>query len=84
MVYQLGEEVILNRLMGEDLDPPVRVRVTDHALHERGRLFTYEVVMHAMSRDTGREVKDLKCWVKTEWLAPASIVIHETPENPWD
>jgi hypothetical protein len=84
MTYQLGEEVILQRLMGEDLDPPVRVQVTDHCLHERGRLFQYEVTVDAKSRDTGREVKDLRCWVKADWLAPAHIVIQETPETPWD
>lgn len=84
MAYQLGEEVILNRLMGEELDPPVRVQVIDHALHERGRLFEYEIQVDAKSRDTGREVRNLRCWVKSDWLAPAHIVIQEVPETPWD
>lgn len=85
MTYQVGEEVILNRLMGEDVNPPVRVQITDQAnVLEKGRLFQYEIAMNAKSIQTGREVKNLKCWVKAEWLAPAQIVINEAPETPWD
>lgn len=85
MIYTVGDEVILNRLMGEDLDPPVRVKITDQALGEgKGRLFMYEVAVHAKAIETGREVHDLKCWVKEDWLVPAQIVIQETPESPFD
>ena len=83
-MYRLGDQVLLSRLMGEDINPPVRVQVTGVQMPQKGRLLEYEVTIHAKSRETGREVKDLKCWVKREWLAPAHIVIQEAPETPFD
>lgn len=82
-VYEVGEEALLTDLMGESLDPPCRVRISDRHLGKG--LLEYEVTIPRIQAiETGRIVDDLHVWAMAKWLAPVEIVIQEVPESPYD
>ena len=79
-MYQVGEKVLLCRLLGQEVDPPVQCVVTRTGLISF--LLDYEIeVPRVETIDTGRVVENVRVWAKDDWLAPDEIVINEMPES---
>lgn len=80
MIFNIGEKVLLLHLMGEDLEKPVLVTITDPGTM-RSLIYDYSVELPKarVTSDSGftTTVINQQVYVRADWIVPADIVIEE-------
>jgi hypothetical protein len=71
--FDIGDDVLLLRLMGEEFERPLHAYVIATEVHSR--LYAYRVHVPG---------KPHTFMVKEDWVRPMDLLIQEVPDTPWD
>lgn len=74
--FNIGDDVLLLRLMGEELQPPLRAYVVRTEIAS----LTYSYMLSV----TSLSGKQRSVMVKEDWICPADLLIQEQPDTPWE